>query len=95
MEGTGPDFIDAAFALEPGQARALPVEDGAVVLRLDAVEPAPQDEPAVTEEREAIAAQISGSIAQDLFDAYARQLQMNTEVRLDDRAVAAVNAQMN
>lgn len=95
VEGTGPDFIKTLFSLEPGQARALPTADGAIVLRLDAVKPAPEDDPNVTSEREAIADQVSGSIAQDIFDAYARQLQMNMEVRLDDRAISAVNAQMN
>jgi len=95
VEGTPADFVETLFTLQPGEAKVLPTEGGAIVLRLDAVEAAPQDDENVVAERDAIASQVSGSIAQDVFDAFARQLQTNTEVRIDDGAVAAVNAQMN
>lgn len=95
VEGTPADFVETVFAMAPGEARALPTEEGAIVLRLDAVEPAPEDDENVAAERAAIAQQVSGSIAQDVFEGFGRQLQANTEVRLDDRAIAAVNAQMN
>ena len=95
VEGTTPDFIPAVFDLEPGQARAIPTEAGAIVVRLDAAEPAPEDDPEIEAERAAIASQVSGSIAQDLYDAFARQLLANTELQIDDRAITAVHAQMN
>ena len=95
VEGTPADFVETLFTLQPGETSVLPTEGGAIVLRLDAVEPAPADDENVVAERDAIASQVSGSIAQDVFDAFARQLQANTEVRIDDQAVSAVNAQMN
>ena len=70
-------------------------EAGALVLRVDAVEPAPEDDPEIASERTAIAGQVSGSIAQDLYDAFARQLLADTELQIDDRAIAAVHAQLN
>lgn len=95
VEGTTPDFMPAVFAMRPGEVRAIPAEGGAIVLRLDSVEPASDDDPAVIAERAAIAEEVSGAIAQDLFDAFARQVQTGSEVRIDDAAVAAVHAQMN
>jgi peptidyl-prolyl cis-trans isomerase D len=95
IEGTPADFSETVFSMETREARALPAEDGAIVLRLDAVEAAPEDDENVAAERDAITSQVSSSIANDLFQAFERQLQANTEVRLDDRAISAVNAQMN
>jgi peptidyl-prolyl cis-trans isomerase D len=95
IEGTAPEFIATAFSLEPGQTRAIATDDGAIILRVDGVTPAPEDDPAVVAEREALASQVSGSISGDLFDAFVRKLQGGAEIRIDDQAVAAVNAQFN
>lgn len=93
VEGTTPDFMPAVFDLAPGEARAIPTEDGAIVVRLDAVAPADPEAESVAAESAAIAAEVSGAIAQDLYEAYARALQAGTEIRIDEGAVAAVNAQ--
>lgn len=95
VEGTTPDFVPAVFAMQPGEARVIPTEEGAIVLRLDAVEPADLEAETIQAEARAIASQVSGAISQDLFDAFARTLQVNTEVEVDDRALAAVHAQLN
>ncbi|TNC60525.1 peptidyl-prolyl cis-trans isomerase [Rubellimicrobium roseum] len=95
VEGTPPGFVEAAFALEAGQARALATPDGAVVLRVDGITPARADDPAVLAEQTAIAEQVSSSLANDVFGAYATQLQANSEIRINDQAVQAVNNQMN
>jgi peptidyl-prolyl cis-trans isomerase D len=94
-EGTSPDFLPAVFEMQPGEARAIPTEDGAIVLRLDSVEPADPEAETVQAEALAVASEVSGAISQDVFEAYARALQVGTEVRIDDRALAAVHAQMN
>lgn len=93
IEGAPEGTVAAAFEMSPGQARALPSPGGAVVLRLDAVEPAPPDDPAVAAEEDDIARQAAGAVAQDLFEAFARQVQMNSEVRVDEAAAQAVAAQ--
>lgn len=95
VEGTSPDFIPAVFGMQPGEARVIPNEDGAIVVRLDTVEPADLEAETVASEADAIASQVSGAIAQDLYETFARTLQVNTEVRVDERALAAVHAQFN
>ncbi|TNC45970.1 peptidylprolyl isomerase [Rubellimicrobium rubrum] len=95
VEGTPPDFVETAFAMAEGEARVIPAEDGAVVMRLDTVQPAADDAPAVVAEQAAIASQVSGSISQDVFAAFSQQLQTGAEIRINDQAVAAVNAQLN
>ena len=95
VEGTPPDFVETAFAMTEGQTRVVPTEEGAVVIRLDSVQPAADDAPAVVAEQAAIASQVSGSITQDIFAAFSQQLQTGAEIRIDDQAVSAVTAQLN
>ncbi len=95
VEGTSPDFLPAVFEMQPVEVRAIPTADGAVVLRLDAVEPADPEAETVQAEALAIANEVSGAVSQDVFEAYARALQIGTEIRIDDRALAAVHAQLN
>ncbi len=65
------------------------------MVRLDTVEAASSEDAAVNAERTAIAGQVAQAVAQDLFDAFARQLQTGTEVVIDDATLAAVNNQIN
>lgn len=94
VEGAPPGLAERAFAVAPGEAVALPAEGGAVVLRLDAVEPPAADDPATVAERAAQAAELSRGVADDVFAAFAGRLQADAEVRLDDAAIAAVHAQL-
>ena len=94
VEGTPPDFLEAAFGMEVGQARALAGGAGAVVLRLDAVaEPDPADE-GVVAQRGMLLSQLSQSLASDVLQGFETALQATTEVRLDEAARQAVLAQM-
>lgn len=93
VPGGPPDLVPQAFTLAAGEAGALASEEGAVVLRVDAIEPPSDDDPAVVAERAAIATEVSQTIAQDVFAAYAAALQRRTEVRIDEAAVTAVTAQ--
>lgn len=98
VAGTPPDFVTTAFAMAAGEARALPVGEAALVLRLDAVEPPAADDPALIAQREAIADRIRGTMAQEIVDAFARQRQLDLQrdgaITLDDATIAAVNAQI-
>ncbi len=97
VAGTTPDFVAMAFEMEPGEARAMPLGEAALVLRLDAVEPADPADPAVVAQREGIAEQVGAAIAREVHDAFALQLQLDLqregEIVVDDAMVAAVNAQ--
>jgi peptidyl-prolyl cis-trans isomerase D len=63
-----------------------------VVVRLDSVDPADPADPAMVAERLAIAERAGSGIAQDVYGAFAGAVQARTEVRLDEAAIAAVNA---
>jgi peptidyl-prolyl cis-trans isomerase D len=98
VAGTPPGFVAAAFAMGAGEARAVPVGEAALVVRVDAVQPAPADDPALVAQREAVAAQIGAAMAQEFHDAFARQRQLDLQrdgaIVLDDATIAAVNAQI-
>ncbi len=95
IEGTTSDFSETAFALAAGEATVIPTDTGALVLRVDSVAAADAEDEAVAGEAQAVADQVSGALAQDVFEAYARAIQAGSEVRIDDRAITAVHAQLN
>lgn len=95
IEGTSPEVLAAVFEMAPGEARAIPAADGALVVRLDAITPADDANEAFVAERAQVSSELSGAIAQDLYDAYASALRAGTEVAIDDRALAAVHAQFD
>jgi peptidyl-prolyl cis-trans isomerase D len=79
--------------MAPGDTAVLPNDDGAVVVRLDAILPADLADPAVAAETVMIATQTRAGIAEDIFTAYADALQSRTEVLIDQTALNAVNSQ--
>ncbi|NAZ37901.1 peptidylprolyl isomerase [Rubellimicrobium sp. CFH 75288] len=93
VEGTVPDFMTAAFALEPGETRVLPAADGALILRLDRVEPAAETDPARLAQQLALAAQFRATTTQDIYEAFAARLAADADLRIDEGALASVHAQ--
>ena len=93
VEGVGPDFIDTVFGLTPGEVAVVAGEAGAQIVRLDAVsEPDPEDD-GVAAQLDTIGQNAAQGIAQDIYDAYADAVQSRTEVRIDQSALNALNAQ--
>ncbi len=92
LDNTPEGFTAAIFDMEPGDVRAIPTATGAIVVRLDAVQPPDLTEPTVQAERTAIGEQIAAGVAQDIFDIYASELRAQTDVSIDQAAVNAVNA---
>jgi len=45
-------------------------------------------------ERQAVQNQVAGGISQDIFEAFANDLQIRTEVRIDQATLNALNAQL-
>lgn len=95
IEGTGPEVLPVVFEMVEGEARVVQTPDGALVVQLDSVTPADDADEGFVAEREAVSQEVSGAIAQDLYAAYAQALQLGTEITVDDRVVAAVNAQFD
>ncbi len=91
---TPEDFMRTVFEMQPGEARALPTETGAIIVRLNAVAPADLSSERLTSQAADITRQASAGIAQDIFDAYAGAVRARTDVVIDQAAVNAVNAQL-
>ncbi len=92
VELTPPDFMTEVFQMETASTAVIDGGDFAIVVRLDSINAADLTEEGLVAEREQLNAQISQSIAQDMLQAYSGAIQQRTEVKIDDAAVAAVNA---
>ncbi|MGY6633326.1 MAG: SurA N-terminal domain-containing protein [Alkalilacustris sp.] len=94
LSGLPRAVIDAAFALD-GEGARRTVEDGdrSLIVTLDAVRPADTDSERARDERAAIAQELRASLAQDVFQAWARQLEREGGIRIDQSALDAVHAQ--
>ncbi|KAF0674740.1 peptidylprolyl isomerase [Profundibacterium mesophilum] len=89
------DAITTAFEMEPGEARAVAGPDGAVIVRLDAVNAADAQAEEAVQLRNAFAERTGQSYAQDIMTAYTRALELEKGITLQQSAISAVNAQFN
>ncbi|SEQ70652.1 peptidyl-prolyl cis-trans isomerase D [Loktanella sp. DSM 29012] len=94
VEGAPAGFMQEVFAMETSQVRALPTPDGALIVRLNRVTPADPDNERIAAQRDALSEQIAAGLAQDIYDAFANDVRMRTDVVIDQNAVNAVNSQM-
>ncbi|KQI68588.1 peptidylprolyl isomerase [Loktanella sp. 3ANDIMAR09] len=94
VEGAPAGFMQEVFAMETSQVRALPTPDGALIVRLNRVTPADPENERVAAQRDALSEQIAAGLAQDIYDAFANDVRMRTDVVIDQNAVNAVNSQM-
>ncbi len=91
LSGVPPQVIERAFELEEG-AHAVVAENGrAHVVSLRAILPADADD--ADGDRAAIASAVRESLAQDLFNAWARLLQEEAGIRVDQSAIDQVHSQ--
>lgn len=91
--GTPAGFNAEVFDLAPGEM-SLSQGFGAVILaRLDSVTPPAEDDPRASQLRQQITAQVSGALAQEVYDAYATQVRASKDVRIDQEALNAIHAQ--
>ncbi|SFS12568.1 peptidylprolyl isomerase [Yoonia litorea] len=93
VEGTPPEFNAEIFEMAVGDVKVIPVEDRALIVRLDDIAAPDLADPAVIAQRDALAENAAAGIAQDIFDAYATTLQQNTEINLNQQTINAINAQ--
>lgn len=88
------DLMAQVFEMEPGELRVVSGPEGTVIVRLDEVLP-PAETPEQTAMREALGQQLDQDLAQALFAAFLRDAQRRARPRIDDQALAAVNASFN
>ena len=93
IEDTPEALVTTVFDMEPGEARVIEDETGAVLVRLDAVTaPDIESSEAVTI-RAGFATQTAQSYAQDMVDAFTIAIQGQAGIEMNQTAINAVHAQ--
>ena len=92
VEGTPPGFMEEVFALEAGVVSTIDAGTFGIVLRVDDVQVPTAEDDAISEDLEALSQTATLGIAQDIFDIFNNAVQRDTEVTLNDHALAAVHA---
>ena len=93
VAGAPAALTDAAFGLEPGAWTVVETEGGAIVLRLDAINPADQQSDEAVSVKSSFADATAQAMSQDLQDAFAAALETQAGISLDQAMINAVNAQ--
>ena len=90
VDGTPDDFMDQVFDLDEGGVAVLPAGDSVVVLRLDDVTPAGEDDQTQAL-MDRLSQQLDQALAQGLFDIYSNAVMRDADPQIDQRAVSAVH----
>lgn len=94
IPGAPAGFLDTVFSMEPGDLKILPGESAAVIIQLNAVTEASDDDPDAAAFREAIAGQIAQSYAQDVYAAFSAGVVARTDVTLNQQMINGLHAQI-
>lgn len=89
------DFIETVFAMEEGEVRVIAGNGRVFLLRLDAIAPADPTDPDIARIAEALGAQVTADLGQDLFQLLADDIRTRAGVTLDQAALNAVHANFN
>ncbi|WP_293446866.1 peptidylprolyl isomerase [Planktotalea sp.] len=95
VDGIPPAAILALFEAEKGTTVIVDDVTDVLVIRLDDVLAADEESDDITAVRERLSSQASSAISQDLFEAYARDIQQRAGINLDQNAINAVHANFN
>lgn len=95
VEGLPAAAREALFEAELGAVRVVEDTDSVVILRLDGILPADEGSDDVAALRERLSASAASSVSQDLFEAFATDIQQRAGIQLDQNAINAVHASFN
>ena len=95
IDGAPAALVEQVFQLEGGGVAVVEGQDVVYIAALADVHEADRDGAEFKATREAIAAQVGQSLAQDMFQLYTQAISNEAGIRLDQTAVNAVHAQMN
>ncbi|MCX7559510.1 peptidyl-prolyl cis-trans isomerase [Sulfitobacter sp. F26204] len=90
IEGTPKDFMSEVFAMAVGDLAVLPNENSVVIVRLDAITPASDEDNNVALLSQ-LSTQMDQALAQDLFNIYADDVVRRARPQVDQRALQAVH----
>ncbi len=95
MRGLPPEILSQAFAMaEPGDVGVVDAGDRVFVLRLDQISDADLSTEDATQIVDSVKSRLDQSLQGDIFDYYARHVQRNSKVQIDQQAINAINAQV-
>ena len=95
VEAMPPAAILALFEAEKGATVLVDDVTDVLIVRLDDVLAADEDSDDVKRLRAQLTSQASSAVAQDLFDAFATDIQQRAGITLDQNALNAVHANFN
>lgn len=88
--------VTVVFEMDLGEVRVVTDAEGVVALvRLEAILPPDRSDEATASLEQLIVQELSQSLAEDVMAAFVRALEAQAGIRLDQQAIAAVNAQFN
>lgn len=90
VTGTPPSFIEGVFKMEVSDVTVVDSFGTVLVVRLDAINPAGENENAAAL-REQLQAQVSQTLARDLYNIYSRDAVLRAGQNIDPRSLAAVH----
>jgi peptidyl-prolyl cis-trans isomerase D len=94
IDGAPPTVVRSLFDLESGAAAAIDDRGYVGIVVLDAIIPADPETEEAKALRQAIAERTAQEISQDAFALFVRSLENRAEIRLNQTAIEAINAQM-
>ena len=86
------EILAAAFELSVGDKTVLMQNDNAVIVQLDAINKGDRDSDDTKALRANIEQQFGASLADDLFNVFATQIQQSAGISLNQQAINAVHA---
>ena len=94
VDGTPPDFTQTVFEMDPDQLASLSADGDVWIVRLDAIRAPDPDTPQAQLVRGQFAAETARELQTSLIQAYTQSVVQNTDVRVNQVAIDAVNAQL-
>ena len=91
--GTATGYNASVFELAEGETMISNAFGAVILTRLDAVVPPSEEDEQTAVLRQQITSQVSGGLSQDLYQAYAAEVQQSMDVRIDQEALNAVHSQ--
>ncbi|MFD1509744.1 SurA N-terminal domain-containing protein [Lacimonas salitolerans] len=91
IQGTPRTFMEQVFAMSRGELRVIDGLGAVYLVRMDDILPPDTDQPQVADLRAQLAEQANQGLAQDLFQAFATDIQNRAGVQLDQAALNAVH----
>ncbi len=95
IDDTPPEVVQKVFAMTEGKTEAVEANGRVFLIALRAVNAADPADPDVAALRKQVDEQMSQAMAQDMFQLFTGAVEARAGIRLDQGAIAAVNAQLN